>query len=246
MKNSSLYISLVALLASASAVFLSVQKAPSEQDTTDAVALVESALKSNPKLVIQAMQDYERLAQEEALAATQKYLDENIEAINNDPNTPIIGNPNGTITLVEYFDFACSYCHRVYPAIKNIIAKNPDVKVLGKTLAFVSASSDYAGRAALAANEQGKYTEMYTALFEMKEGLSEEGINAAAQNIGLDMEKFNADVNSEKVKNIMKSFNELAAKIQVNGVPTLILNGKIIQTIDENEIQRRIDEVKSK
>lgn len=246
MKNSSLYISLVALLASASAVFLSVQKAPSEQDTTDAVALVESALKSNPKLVIQAMQDYERLAQEEALAATQKYLDENIEAINNDPNTPVIGNPNGTITLVEYFDFACSYCHRVYPAIKNIIAKNPDVKVLGKTLAFVSASSDYAGRAALAANEQGKYTEMYTALFEMKEGLSEEGINAAAQNIGLDMEKFNADVNSEKVKNIMKSFNELAAKIQVNGVPTLILNGKIIQTIDENEIQRRIDEVKSK
>lgn len=246
MKNSSLYISLVALLASASAVFLSVQKAPSEQDTTDAVALVESALKSNPKLVIQAMQDYERLAQEEALAATQKYLDENIEAINNDPNTPVIGNPNGTITLVEYFDFACSYCHRVYPAIKNIIAKNPDVKVLGKTLAFVSASSDYAGRAALAANEQGKYTEMYTALFEMKEGLSEEGINATAQNIGLDMEKFNADVNSEKVKNIMKSFNELAAKIQVNGVPTLILNGKIIQTIDENEIQRRIDEVKSK
>lgn len=246
MKNSSLYISLIALLASASAVFLSVQKAPSEQDTTDAVALVESALKSNPKLVIQAMQDYERLAQEEALAATQKYLDENIEAINNDPNTPVIGNPNGTITLVEYFDFACSYCHRVYPAIKNIIAKNPDVKVLGKTLAFVSASSDYAGRAALAANEQGKYTEMYTALFEMKEGLSEEGINAAAQNIGLDMEKFNADVNSEKVKNIMKSFNELAAKIQVNGVPTLILNGKIIQTIDENEIQRRIDEVKSK
>ncbi len=246
MKNSSLYISLVALLASASAVFLSVQKAPSEPDQTDAVALVESALKSNPKLVIQAMQDYERIAQEEALAATQKSLDDNIEAINNDPNTPVIGNPNGSIVLVEYFDFACGYCHRVYPAIKNIIAKNPDVKVLGKTLAFVSSASDYAGRAALAANEQGKYTEMYSAIFETKDRLSEDSINAAAQKIGLDMEKFNADVNSEKVKNAMKGFSDLASKIQVNGVPTLILNGKIIQTIDENEIQRRIDEVKSK
>ena len=75
--------------------------------------------------------------------------------------------------------------------------------------------------------------------------ISAEGTrNAAAEKIGLDMEKYKADINSEKVKSAMNGFNELAGKINVNGVPSLILNGKLLQTIDENEIQRKINEVK--
>lgn len=236
-KNGSLYISLIALVASAAAVFMSVQNSSKAVD-------VETVLKNNPKLVIDAMQNYEQIAREEALAQAQKVLEDNIEAINNDPNTPVIGNPEGTINLVEFFDFSCGYCHKVYPALKNIIAKNPNVKVMAKSLAFVSPVSDYAARAALAAGEQGKYAEMYTALFETQGRLTEESVNAAAEKIGLDMEKYKADINSEKVKSAMNGFNELASKINVNGVPSLILNGKLLQTIDENEIQRKINEVK--
>lgn len=236
-KNGSLYISLIALVASAAAVFMSVQNSSKAVD-------VETVLKNNPKLVIDAMQNYEQIAREEALAQAQKVLEDNIEAINNDPNTPVIGNPEGTINLVEFFDFSCGYCHKVYPALKNIIAKNPNVKVMAKSLAFVSPVSDYAARAALAAGEQGKYAEMYTALFETQGRLTEESVNAAAEKIGLDMEKYKADINSEKVKSTMNGFNELAGKINVNGVPSLILNGKLLQTIDENEIQRKINEVK--
>ena len=111
-------------------------------------------------------------------------------------------------------------------------------------MAFVSQSSDYAARAALAANEQGKYTEMYDALFTSEGPLTEESINAAAGKIGLDMAKFNADVNSDKVKNTMSNFSSLAQKIQVNGVPSMILNGKMLQTLDESVIQNAIDELK--
>ena len=176
-KNGSLYISLIALVASAAAVFISVQNSSKAVD-------VETVLKNNPKLVIDAMQNYEQIAREEALAQAQKVLEDNIEAINNDPNTPVIGNPEGTINLVEFFDFSCGYCHKVYPALKNIIAKNPNVKVMAKSLAFVSPVSDYAARAALAAGEQGKYAEMYTALFETQGRLTEESVNAEARRTG--------------------------------------------------------------
>ena len=85
---------------------------------------------------------------------------------------------------------------------------------------------------------------MYTALFEAEGPMTEESVDAAAASIGLDMTKYKADINSDKVNGIMASFNDLAGKIQVNGVPTMILNGKLLQTIDENEIQRRINEIK--
>ena len=195
------------------------------------------------KSVVEAMQNYEQIAREEALASAQKMLDDNIDAINNDPNTPVIGNPDGEIVLVEFFDFSCGYCHRLYPALKNIIAKNPNVKVLAKSLSFVSPVSGYAAKAALAAGEQGKYAEMYMALFEAKGPMTEESVDAAAQSLGLDMAKYKEDMNSAKINNIMASFSELAGKIQVNGVPTMILNGKLLKTIDENEIQRRINEL---
>ena len=236
-KNGSLYISLVALVASIAALALSLRGG------SNSTVSVEETLKNNPKLVVEAMQNYEQIAREEALASAQKMLDDNIDAINNDPNTPVIGNPDGEIVLVEFFDFSCGYCHRLYPALKNIIAKNPNVKVLAKSLSFVSPVSGYAAKAALAAGEQGKYAEMYMALFEAKGPMTEESVDAAAQSLGLDMAKYKEDMNSAKINNIMASFSELAGKIQVNGVPTMILNGKLLQTIDENEIQRIINEL---
>ena len=236
-KNGSLYISLVALVASIAALALSLRGG------SNSTVSVEETLKNNPKLVVEAMQNYEQIAREEALASAQKMLDDNIDAINNDPNTPVIGNPDGEIVLVEFFDFSCGYCHRLYPALKNIIAKNPNVKVLAKSLSFVSPVSGYAAKAALAAGEQGKYAEMYMALFEAKGPMTEESVDAAAQSLGLDMAKYKEDMNSAKINSIMASFSELAGKIQVNGVPTMILNGKLLQTIDENEIQRRINEL---
>lgn len=236
-KNGSLYISLVALVASIAALALSLRGG------SNSTVSVEETLKNNPKLVVEAMQNYEQIAREEALASAQKMLDDNIDAINNDPNTPVIGNPDGEIVLVEFFDFSCGYCHRLYPALKNIIDKNPNVKVLVKSLSFVSPVSGYAAKAALAAGEQGKYAEMYMALFEAKGPMTEESVDAAAQSLGLDMAKYKEDMNSAKINNIMASFSELAGKIQVNGVPTMILNGKLLQTIDENEIQRRINEL---
>ena len=141
-KNGSLYISLVALVASIAALALSLRGG------SNSTVSVEETLKNNPKLVVEAMQNYEQIAREEALASAQKMLDDNIDAINNDPNTPVIGNPDGEIVLVEFFDFSCGYCHRLYPALKNIIAKNPNVKVLAKSLSFVSPVSGYAAKAA--------------------------------------------------------------------------------------------------
>ncbi len=207
-------------------------------------ANVEEVLNEKPELVINAMQNYEQKMREDAQKKAQQMIEENSEALNNNPNDGVIANPDGKIVLVEFFDFSCGYCHRIYPAIKAIAAKNPDVKVVAKSLTFVSPVSSYAAKAALAAKNQGKYAEMYTAMFENKGPLTEAKIDELAVANGLDLEKLKADMNSDLVKNTLNETSELAGKIQVNGVPTLVLNGKVVQTLDEAVIQKEIDAAK--
>ena len=205
---------------------------------------VEQVLMENPEIITKAMQKAEEKRREEAMAQFQKAIDANISELNNNPDSPVMGNPNGSVVLVEFFDFSCGYCHRLYPAIKAVIEKNPDLKVVTKELAFVSPVSEYAGKAAIAANLQGKYKAFYDAMFTYDGQFTEVRVDEIAVKVGLNLDQLKADMNSDKVKGIMRANSELAGRIQVSGVPTMVLNGKILQTINEVDIQNAINEAK--
>ena len=238
-KLNALYVSLVALVVALAALVMCIVCCSSKGG-----ANVEEALKEKPELVIQAMQAYDAKQREEALKQVEENLKANAEELNNRADDGVIGNPEGKMVLVEFFDFSCGYCHRVYPALKEIIANNPDVKVVAKPMTFLSPASKYAAEAALAAKEQGKFAEVYAALFSAEGRLTEEKINELVAATGVDMEKIKADMKSEKVQNTLNSVSELAGKIQVSGVPTLVFNNKILQTLDASVIQEAIDAAK--
>lgn len=98
----------------------------------------------------------------------------------------------------------------------------------------------------MAAKEQGKFAEVYTGLFEVQGALTENKVDEVAVLAGVDLEKMKSDMNSAKIEKALNDMSDLAGKIQVNGVPTLVLNGKIVQTLDESVIQSEIDAVRSK
>lgn len=238
-KISSVVISVVALIVAIAALVMCIICCNKNKPVD-----VAETLNNNPEIIVNAMQNYEQKMRENAMAQAQKLIDENIDAITNNPDSPVIGNKDGKITVVEFFDYSCGYCHRLYPTLKNIIAKNPDVKVVLKELAFVSPVSSYAAKAALAANNQGKYAELLDAMMTNKGALTEAKVDELAAQAGVDVEQMKADMNSSKVQNIMKDTSELAGKIQVNGVPALVINGKMVQTLDEGVIQSEIDAAK--
>ena len=228
-KMNSLYVSLLALVVALVALGMCIHCCAQKQSLS-----VEETLNNNPEIIINAMQNYEQKMREQAAA----------EAQNNDANTPFIGAADAKTVLVEFFDFSCHYCHKVYPAVKKIAEANPDIKIVFKPLTFVAPISQYAAKAALAANEQGKFFDAYKAIFEFEGRPDEAKVDELVASTGVDMEKLKADMNSAKVNNALSSINDLAGKIQVNGVPALFLNGKQLQTIDGAEIQRQIDSVK--
>ena len=235
MKNNSVYISIVALIVSIAALVTSLNCKNGD---------VASALKENPELVVEAMQNYELQQRENALKAIEENIAKNADALYSRSDDGIIGNPNGSKVLVEFFDFSCGFCRRVHPAIKEIVANNPDVKVVAKVMTFLSPASKYAAKVALAAGEQGKFTEVYDALFNFEGRLSESKIDELAEGTGVDMAKLKEDMNSSKVEKTIKDAAELASKINVTGVPTMVFNNKVIQTLDAAVIQEAIDNAK--
>ena len=87
---------------------------------------------------------------------------------------PIAGNPKGNVTVVEFFDYQCSHCMSMAPVIAAIIQANPNVRVVFKDLPIRGAMSEFAARAALAANKQGKYYSLNHALLSANQPLTED------------------------------------------------------------------------
>ena len=248
MKNS-LYISVVALIVSVATALYCLfgccahKAAPAAASSIDKAEL-RAALENDPEMVVGALQRYEQIQREAQLQEASRLFKQNIEQLNNNANSPFVGPKDAKIVLVEFFDFSCGYCKRLAPAVEEIIKKNPDVKVVFKPITFVAQISKYAAQAALAAQEQGKFLEMYSVMLGSEARLTEEIINNMAEKAGLDMAKFKADVASAKVEAIIQEVADLSNVLQIRGVPALVLNGTQIQVIDEAGIQAEIDRLK--
>ena len=237
MNKSSFFVSLAALVLSVAALTMCFV-CGSKKDEGKAV---EEALMAKPEMVIEAIKKYEQNMRDAAAAKVQELVDANIAELNNDADTPFVGPENAKVTVVEFFDYNCGYCRRLFTELKNVMGANPDVKFVFKPLSFLSDVSVAGAKAVLAANKQGKFAEMHDALFSVNERLTKEKIRSIAEEQGLDMSKFDSDMESAEMQQLVSKMSTLANKIQVNGVPVLFINGKMLQTLDGNEIQTAIN-----
>lgn len=237
MKNFSIVLSTVAIILAAVALLMSNKSGVSD-------SAIASALKNNPKIVVdalQAHQEQERLAQEQAAAeAIKQYAGEIISS----ENVPFTGPNDAALTVVEFFDFSCGYCKRLAPDLEKVIADNANVKFVFKPVSFVSNVSPYQAKGGMAAAKQGKFMEYYKAVMAAEGGMSEADVDKVAESIGLDMDKFKTDLNSAAVSEALSAVSSLTQKIQVNGVPSLFINGKQVYAYSAEEIQKAIDAAK--
>lgn len=245
MKNFSLILSTIAVILATVALVstCNIKNNPTFQGMTQ--AQLASTLKRNPKMIIDALEEFQvqqRRAQEEAFAeAIAKYADE----INSAENLPFVGPKDAKVTVVEFFDFSCGYCKRLAPEIEKAVKDNADVKFVFKPVSFVSQVSPYQAKAGLAAAKQDKFSEFYAAVMGAEGRMDEAAVDAVAKKVGLDMDKYAADVKSSEVNDALESVGMLMQKIQVNGVPTLFVNGKRIQAMSADQIKAAINEAKN-
>ncbi|MCB0339853.1 MAG: thioredoxin domain-containing protein [Bdellovibrionales bacterium] len=140
--------------------------------------------------------------------------------------SPTSGSLNSPITLVEFIDFQCGYCDEGRRTISELLEKYPNTFLLVvKHVNFFGEESERAARSALAANEQGKYWEMYDLLFDNRTNLNESLYVRLAERLNLDPEKFVEDFRSKKVSTQLHADSTLSSKVNIDGTPVYFFNG---------------------
>jgi len=157
-------------------------------------------------------------------------------------NAPVKGNKDAKVTIIEFSDFQCPFCQRGAQTLSELVKAYPnDVKVAFKNLPLpFHPQAKPAAIAALAANEQGKFWEMYDELFKNQQNLADEFYTATAQKLGLDMTKFAADLKSEKLAKQVDDDMQLANSLGVRGTPGFFVNGVQVRGAREAEYFKQI------
>ena len=168
-------------------------------------------------------------------------------------NDPVLGNPKGDVTIVEFFDYQCSHCIDMAPVLTAILKANPNVRLVLKEFPIQGAASDIAARVALAARQQDKYAEMHVALFTLPQPLSEASILQSAKDNNLDMAKLKKDMASSIILNQLASNRRLGIALKLRGTPAFYI-GKthainfndmtfILGEMSQTQVQNTIDKL---
>ncbi|HXU63674.1 MAG TPA: thioredoxin domain-containing protein [Polyangia bacterium] len=162
---------------------------------------------------------------------------------------PIKGPPNAKVTIVEFSDFQCPFCGRVIPTLQQIeknYANDVRVVFMHNPLPFHQ-NAEPAAEAAIAAEAQGKFWEMHDKLFTNQQNLSRPDLEKYAQEIGLDMNKFKAALDSHSGKKKIENDLAVAKQVGVQGTPNFYIDGRNVQgaqpyeefkKVIDDEIQR--------
>jgi protein-disulfide isomerase len=209
---------------------------------------------------VQSLQIYQQKQMEQtqkSFDGIQKDAPKYADKLFRQGNDPVAGNPNGKVTLVEFFDYQCPHCIDMVPVVDDLIKKNPNLKVIYKEFPIRGPMSDFSSRAALAAQKQGKYSEFHKALMTSKvEPLTEEVVFELAKSTGLNVDQLKTDMKSDAVDQQVKANMALAKDLKLMWTPVFFIAPSNVTTqagpeavvfipggVDEKQLTEAIDKI---
>ena len=206
---------------------------------------VHAYLMAHPEVIEEALTKGQAQKQAKAAADAQGAIQKHLAELTSDPRD-FAANPNGKVTVVEFFDYRCPYCKAALPALMDLIAKDKDVRLVFKEYPILDSEgrpgvSKRAALAAMAAMSSGKYLQLHNAMMA-KRALDDPDILAALAANGLDPADALKDTPAAD-KHLADTF-ALAAAVGVTGTPSFIVNGKRIDGADMAALSAAIAEAK--
>ncbi|MFM9936483.1 MAG: DsbA family protein [Novosphingobium sp.] len=156
----------------------------------------------------------------------------------------VLGNPAGKVTLVEFTDFACTYCRSSVGDVEALLGANPDLRVVVRQLPIIAPESEPAARMGLAAAAQGKYAAFHKAMFT-GERPSTASIAAAASAAGLDGSAADAFIRESGVHQELERNLGLARQLGIGGTPAWSVGGQLISgAVGREKLQQAINDAR--
>lgn len=227
--KATVFSTLVAVVASSA---LAAETAPNNTNFTPAqVTQIQDIIKDylihNPEVLVEASQTLQRQQQAKMQETSLGAIAQNKTALFDDAQSPSIGSQTAPTTIVEFFDYQCGHCKEMAPIVEKVVTGDKNLRVIFKELPIFGAQSQYAAKAALAANMQpGKYYAFHNALLNSDGPLNTETVMGIAKKTGLNIEKLNKDMNSPEIAKQLQDNFKLAEALRIPGTPAFVISNK--------------------
>ena len=229
-----------------SASFASAQMPAAQKSEIESI--IKDYLLTNPEILRDALTELDRREKIAAEAARRKAVSDLAPQIFNSPNQVVVGNPKGKVTLVEFFDYNCSYCKRTVDDIQALMKADPDLRVVLKDFPVLGPGSVEAAQVATALRNQlsgDKYWTFHRRFLTSRGPANKAAALAAAKENGVDMDRLNKDVERPDVRASIEEVMKIADTLSLTGTPSFVIGDEVIVgAVGFDELKSKIDNVR--
>ena len=210
--------------------------------------IVKEYLLANPDVVKDAIEELDKREKVAEASARETTLTKQADKLFNSPNQAVVGNPDGDVTLVEFFDYNCGYCKQSLTNVAKLIDSDPKLRVVLKDFAILGPDSVEAAEVATALHRQfkgQKFWEFHRKLLSARGHVGKAQAVAAAKELGADVDQLEKDLKSPSIHDALTEVAKQADDLHFNGTPSWILGKEaFVGGLPYAEMKTKIDNIR--
>lgn len=217
------------LMIAAFAFPIAAQAEMTPEQKKEVEALVHQYILEHGDLLIESVNKFQAKQEEEANKEAAVKAKALLESLKTEKNMAMAGNPDGDVTVVEFFDFNCGYCKKAFEEVQKLLKDDKNVKVVFYDMPILGPASVESSKWALASKKQGKYFEYHSAIMTHQGAMDESTFKELAKEVGLDVEKLAKDKDGADIDEEIKTHIAKAQELGIQGTPGFLINDKIFR-----------------
>jgi protein-disulfide isomerase len=210
-------------------------------------AFIKDYLVDNPDVLRAAIESLEKHDKQVAADERQKTVTEQAGALFSSKFQATIGNPKGSATLVEFFDYNCHFCKGALPDITRLVHDDSSLRLVLKDYPVLGPGSVEAAKVASAARNQlpgEKFWPFHTKLLAMHGPIGKDEALGVARDLGLDMDRLSKDMESKETEAGLHEVMSMADALQINGTPSFVVGQEVVVgAVGYDELKGKLDSV---
>jgi protein-disulfide isomerase len=210
-------------------------------------AVVKDYLLQNPEVLRDAMVELDKRDKAAEATKREKIVSDQSGTLLNSPFGEVVGNPNGKVTLVEFFDYNCGYCKRALDDMTKLMKTDGDLRVVLKDFPVLGPGSVEAAQVAGAVRNQlhgDKFWAFHTKLLGTRGPVAKAQALAAAKDAGVDMDQLAKDMAKPEIKAGIEQNLQLADALSLTGTPSFVIGPDVVVgAVGYDEMKERVDNV---
>ncbi len=212
-----------------------------EAQRAEVVEILRRALREDPTILRDAISAMQTAEEELRVGAQRAAIRAQADALFRDPADPVLGNPAGRITVVEFFDARCGFCKSFHPTMEEALRRNREIRLVMKDLPILGPPSVQAARALLSAQRQNRYAQLLGNLLRMREEVTDASLRRESDRAGLDWARLRRDMEDAAIQRRIETNLALARALDIQGTPAIIVGEQLLPgAVDLRELEAAI------